>query len=153
VGVPRNFVIFDESDRQAAVKQASKQLMIDEKSFPARVLSGIISSAKNDLSSPAEFASMAGSSPAQRAAAQVYPLYQKALKEAGALDFDDLIGRTVHLLQTQAELRKKWQTQFRYILIDEYQDTNSAQYKLVKLLTSENKNIAVVGDEDQAIYS
>ncbi len=153
IGVPRSFVIFDESDRQAAVKQACKQLMIDEKSFPPKVLSGIISSAKNELTSPAEFADMPGSSPAQRTAAQVYPLYQKALHEASALDFDDLIGRTVHLLQTQAEIRKKWQTQFKYILIDEYQDTNAAQYKLIKLVTNDHKNIAVVGDEDQAIYS
>ncbi len=153
IGIPRSFVIFDESDRQAAVKQASKQLMIDEKSFPPKVLSGIISSAKNDLASPAEFAQMAGSSPAQRTAAQVFPIYEKALKEASALDFDDLIGRTVQLLQTQPEIRKKWQTQFKYILIDEYQDTNSAQYKLVKLLTNPDQNIAVVGDDWQSIYS
>lgn len=153
VGIPRTFVIFDESDRQAAVKQACKRLMVDEKSFPARVLSGIISSAKNELTSPAEFASMPGSSPAQRTAAQVFPLYEKALKEASALDFDDLIGRTVHMLQSQPALRKKWQTQFKYILIDEYQDTNAAQYKLVKLLTNPDKNIAVVGDDWQSIYS
>ncbi len=153
VGIPRSFVIFDESDRQAAVKQASKQLMLDEKTFPARVLSGIISSAKNDMTDPAEFADMAGSSPAQRAAAKVYPLYQKALKEAAALDFDDLINRTVHMLQTQPELRVKWQKQFKYIMIDEYQDTNVAQYKLVKLLTNEHNNIAVVGDDWQSIYS
>jgi DNA helicase II / ATP-dependent DNA helicase PcrA len=99
VGIPRSFVIFDESDRQAAVKQASKQLMIDEKTFPARVLSGIISSAKNEMTDPKEFADMAGSSPAQRTAAQVYPLYEKALKDASALDFDDLINRTVKMLQ------------------------------------------------------
>ncbi len=153
IGIPRSFVIFDESDRQATVKQASKQLMVDEKSFPAKVLSGIISSAKNEMTSPAEFAGMAGSSPAQRTAAQVYPLYEKALKDASALDFDDLISRTVHLLQTQAEIRRKWQTQFRYIMIDEYQDTNAAQYKLVKLLTNADKNIAVVGDDWQSIYS
>jgi DNA helicase-2/ATP-dependent DNA helicase PcrA len=153
IGIPRSFVIFDESDRQSAVKTASKQLMIDEKSFPARVLSGIISSAKNDMTSPEEFANMPGSSPAQRAAAQIYPMYQKALKEASALDFDDLINRTVHLLQTQAEIRSKWQTQFKYIMIDEYQDTNAAQYKLVKLLTNQHKNIAVVGDDWQSIYS
>lgn len=96
---------------------------------------------------------MPGSSPAQRAAAQIYPMYQKALKEASALDFDDLINRTVHLLQTQAEIRSKWQTQFKYIMIDEYQDTNAAQYKLVKLLTNQHKNIAVVGDDWQSIYS
>ncbi len=153
IGIPRSFVIFDESDRQAAVKQASKLLRIDEKSFPPRVLSGIISSAKNDMTSPVEFADMPGSSPAQRTAAQVYPLYQKALKEASALDFDDLINRTVHLLQTQVEIQKKWRAQFRYIMIDEYQDTNAAQYKLVKLLTNSDKNIAVVGDDWQSIYS
>ena len=96
IGIPRSFVIFDESDRQAAVKQASKQLHIDEKSFPARVLAGIISSAKNEMTTPEEYAQMAGSSPAQREAAKVYPVYEKALKEAAALDFDDLINKTVH---------------------------------------------------------
>src|SRR4029079_12170489 len=80
IRIPRSFVIFDESDRQAAVKQASKQLMIDEKSFPPKVLAGIISSAKNEMSSPADFAGLPGSSPAQRTAAQVYPIYEKALK-------------------------------------------------------------------------
>lgn len=153
IGIPRTFVIFDESDRQAAVKQASKQLMVDEKSFPPRVLSGIISSAKNEMTTPDEYANMPGSSPAQRTAAQVYPLYEKALKEAAALDFDDLIAKTVYMLQTNQELRKKWQAQFRYIMIDEYQDTNAAQYKLVKLLTNPDKNIAVVGDDWQSIYS
>jgi DNA helicase-2/ATP-dependent DNA helicase PcrA len=153
IGIPRSFVIFDESDRQAAVKQASKQLMIDEKTFPARMLSGIISSAKNDMTDPTEFANMAGSSPAQRTAAKVYPLYQKALKEGGGLDFDDLINLTVRMLQTQPEVRAKWQRQFKYIMIDEYQDTNTAQYKLVKLFTDDHNNIAVVGDDWQSIYS
>lgn len=151
IGIPRTFVIFDESDRQAAVKQACKLLHIDEKSFPPRVLSSIISSAKNDMTTPAEMAEMAGSSPAQRTAAKVYPLYQKALKDASALDFDDLINRTVHLLQTKPEVRAKWREQFKYIMIDEYQDTNAAQYKLVKLLTNEHKNIAVVGDDWQCL--
>ena len=152
IGIPRSFVIFDESDRQAAVKQASKRVMIDEKAFPARLLSGLISSAKNDMIGPAEFASSANS-PAQRAAAQVFPLYEKSLRDAAALDFDDLINRTVHLLQTQSEIRAKWQQQFRYIMIDEYQDTNTAQYQLVKLLTNEHRNVAVVGDDWQSIYS
>jgi DNA helicase-2/ATP-dependent DNA helicase PcrA len=152
VGIPRNFVIFDESDRQSAIKQASKQLMLDEKSFPARTLSSIISNAKNDLLTPADLEEV-GSGPAQRAAVQVYPLYQRILKDAGALDFDDLIARTVQMLQSQPELRKKWQQQFRYIMIDEYQDTNAAQYKLIKLLTGSDNNIAVVGDDWQSIYS
>jgi len=152
IGIPRSFVIFDEADRQAAIKAASKQLHIDEKSFPARVLSGLISSAKNDLITSDEYTALA-SSPAQRAAAQVWPLYTRALKEASALDFDDLIARTVSLLENQPQIRAKWQQQFRYIMIDEYQDTNAAQYKLVRLLVGETHNLAVVGDDWQSIYS
>jgi DNA helicase II / ATP-dependent DNA helicase PcrA len=151
-GIPRNFVIFDESDRQTAVKQVSKQLMIDEKTFPARVISSLISSAKNELITPAAYAS-AASSPAQQTAAKVYPLYERALHDASALDFDDLINRTVQMLKTQPEIRTKWQQQFKYIMIDEYQDTNAAQYQLVNMLTNEHKNIAVVGDDWQSIYS
>jgi DNA helicase-2/ATP-dependent DNA helicase PcrA len=152
VGIPRSFVIFDESDRQAAVKQSSKQLMIDEKAFPPRLLSGLISSAKNEMLSPDEYAAQANS-PAQQAAAKVYPVYERALKEASALDFDDLINRTVQMLKSQPEIRAKWQRQFGYIMIDEYQDTNAAQYQLVNMLTNEHKNIAVVGDDWQSIYS
>ncbi|HEX3568503.1 MAG TPA: UvrD-helicase domain-containing protein [Candidatus Saccharimonadales bacterium] len=152
IGIPRSFVIFDESDRLAAVKRASKQLMIDEKAFPPRVIAGMISSAKNELISPEEYDSSANS-PAARTAAKVFPLYQSILKEASALDFDDLINRTVGMLQHQKEVRAKWQNQFAYIMIDEYQDTNAAQYRLVKLLTNEHNNIAVVGDDWQSIYS
>lgn len=152
IGVPRSFVIFDETDRQAAVKQVSKQLMIDEKTFPARAMSGMISSAKNEMLSPEEYSGIA-KSPAQVTAAKIFPHYQKSLKEASALDFDDLINRTVEMLKTQPEIREKWQKQFRYIMIDEYQDTNAAQYQLVKLLTNDHNNIAVVGDDWQSIYS
>lgn len=152
IGIPRSFVIFDESDAQAAIKQATKQLGIDEKSFPPRVIKGLISEAKNELLSPQEYAAST-MSPAQEAAAKVFPLYQRALHDAAALDFDDLINRTVHLFETQAQIREKWANQFRYIMIDEYQDTNAAQYKLVKLLTNKDRNIAVVGDDWQSIYS
>lgn len=151
VGIPRTFVIFDESDRQSAIKQASKQLRINEKEFPARLLSGLISSAKNEMIGPEEYVSAGGSSPAQNTAAQVYPIYEKILKDASALDFDDLINRTVRMLKAQAPLREKWQAQFKYIMIDEYQDTNAAQYALVKALTSSAKNIAVVGDDWQCL--
>ena len=150
VGIPRSFVIFDESDRQTAVKQASKQLMVDEKTFPARLLSGLISSAKNEMLSPDEYAGTAHS-PAQQTAAKIYPLYETALRQASALDFDDLINRTVQMLKTQPDIRRKWQAQFSYIMIDEYQDTNTAQYQLVNLLTNEQKNIAVVGDDWQCL--
>lgn len=149
-GIPRSFVIFDESDRQAAVKRASKQLMIDEKAFPARLIGSQISSAKNDLLTPAEYESNA-TSPAAKATAQVYPLYEQILKEASALDFDDLIIKAVQLFQNHKQVRDKWRQQFRYIMIDEYQDTNAAQYKLVKLLTNEHNNIAVVGDDWQCL--
>ncbi len=152
IGLPRTFVIFDESDRQTAIKRASKQLNIDEKAFPARVLGGLISSAKNEMVGPTAYAGSA-SSPAQLAAAQVYPVYEKTLKDAGGLDFDDLISKTVRMLTSHEAIRKKWQTQFKYVMIDEYQDTNTAQYKLVKLLTGPHNNIAVVGDDWQSIYS
>lgn len=152
IGLPRSFVIFDEADRQTAVKRASKEHHIDEKTFPARMLSGLISSAKNEMLSPADYAATANS-PAAQAAAQVYPAYQKALKDAGALDFDDLISKTVTMLKQHKAIRQKWQAQFKYVMIDEYQDTNSAQYQLVKLLVGEHNNLAVVGDDWQSIYS
>lgn len=152
IGIPRSFVIFDEGDRLSAIKQASKQLMIDEKSFPPRVLASIISSAKNELTTPAEIGE-AVSSPAQRTAIKVFPVYEKILKDAAALDFDDLIGKTVNLLKNNKALQEKWKSQFKYVMIDEYQDTNAAQYQLVKLLTGKHNNIAVVGDDWQSIYS
>ena len=152
IGLAPNFVIFDESDRLAAIKRATKQLMIDEKACPARTLSGLISSAKNELITPEQYRSTANG-PIQKAAADVYPLYQKTLQDNAALDFDDLIGQTVRLLETNDVVRARWQEQFRYIMIDEYQDTNAAQYKLIKLLTAPHNNIAVVGDDWQSIYS
>ncbi|HLD09953.1 MAG TPA: 3'-5' exonuclease, partial [Methylophilaceae bacterium] len=111
--------------------------MIDEKSFPPRMLAGLISSAKNELVSPAAYGQL-GSGPAHRAAEQVYPVYEKILRDNVALDFDDLIGKTVHLLEKNKEIRDKWRQLFKYVMIDEYQDTNAAQYKLVKLLTNPN---------------
>ena len=152
INLAKNFVIFDESDRQALVKQISKQLMIDEKQHPARAIASIISGAKNELVSPAEFDNTA-LSPTQKVAAQIFPLYEQGLRNQGALDFDDLIGRAVSLLTHNDEIREKWRTQFRFILIDEYQDTNAAQYKLIKLLTSDKQNVCVVGDDWQSIYS
>ncbi len=152
IGIPRSYVIFDEADRLSAVKQASKRLGLDEKAFPPRVIAGLISSAKNELVTPDEY-DRTGGSPATRAASEVFPIYERILKDSGALDFDDLIGRTVHLLQTVPAVHDKWQQQFSYVMIDEYQDTNAAQYKLVKLLTNSNNNIAVVGDDWQSIYS
>ncbi len=152
IGVPKNFVIFDESDRINIIKKISKEINLHEKTFPARTIGTYISSAKNDLVGTDAYAN-AAKSPAQEAAAKIYPRYQKALKDAGGLDFDDLITKTVAMLQGKKELQTKWQNQFRYVMIDEYQDTNAAQYKLVKLLTNKDNNIAVVGDDWQSIYS
>jgi DNA helicase-2/ATP-dependent DNA helicase PcrA len=153
VGVPSNFVIFDESDRLAAIKQVCRKLSIDEKTYPPRQIGSLISSAKNELITPAVYSQTANSSPLTKVTSQVFPDYEKVLKEANALDFDDLIGKTVQLLEKHEEIRCKWQQQFRYILIDEYQDTNAAQYKLVRLLVNDKQNIAVVGDDWQSIYS
>jgi DNA helicase-2/ATP-dependent DNA helicase PcrA len=152
IGVPRSFVIYDESDRLSAVKQVSKHLKIDEKAFPPRTIANLISSAKNEAMSPQDYAAKANS-PASKTAAQVFPGYQKALKEAGALDFDDLITKTLQLFSTVEDVRQRYQQHFRYIMIDEYQDTNSAQYQLIKMLVNDDKNIAVVGDDWQSIYS
>ncbi len=152
INIPNNFIIFDEDDRISAIKRASRRLQIDEKAFPARGISSVISSAKNEMLSPAEYLGIA-SSPSQKTAASVYPVYESLLRENNALDFDDLILMTVKLLKENSQIREKWQNQFKYIMIDEYQDTNTAQYRLVKLLTSKQKNIAVVGDDWQSVYS
>lgn len=152
MGLPKNYVIFDESDRQGAVKQALKELRVSEKEYKPSSISGLISSAKNELISPEEYAAHARM-PLQKVTADAYKIYERIKKDAAALDFDDLISKTVTLLKTVPEVRAKWQRQFRYIMIDEYQDTNAAQYNLVKLLVNESQNLCVVGDDWQSIYS
>lgn len=146
------FIIFDESDRQSVVRGAMSQLGMNDKQYTPRSIASMISSAKNELLSPREYAEVA-STPPQKIVAQIFPYYEKALRDAQALDFDDLIGRVVALLSKNETLRAKLQEQFRYVMIDEYQDTNAAQYKLVKLLTPPTQNICVVGDDFQSIYS
>ncbi len=152
IGVPSNFVIFDEADRTAAVKEAMKQLGINDKQFSPKAISNLISGAKNDLVTPTEYAAVA-TLPQHKITASVYPKYEAIRVDAAALDFDDLICETVRLLSSTSEIRAKWRQQFEYILIDEYQDTNAAQYKLIKLLVNERNNICVVGDDWQSIYS
>lgn len=152
IGIPRNFIILDEADRLSLVKQAMKQLGISEKSFTPRAIASQISTAKNDLVSASEYAALA-KLPMQKAAADVFPVYERLRQATAALDFDDLIAEAVRLLKSSDELRTVWQRRFQYILIDEYQDTNAAQYRLIKLLTGDAKNICVVGDDWQSIYS
>lgn len=152
VGVPSNFIIYDEDDRQGLIKQAMKQLSISDKEVKPRAVSSAISNAKNELVSPDEFETTA-QFPYQQAIAKIYLQYETMRKAAGALDFDDLLIETVRLMRDHPEVRTKWREKFRHILIDEYQDTNAAQYALVKLLVNDERNIAVVGDDWQSIYS
>ncbi len=152
IGVGRNFVIYDEADRQALIKQAMKQLSISEKEIKTTQASSIISNAKNEMRTPDEYESNS-KYPYEKNIAKIYKRYETMRKEAGALDFDDLLLDGVRLLRDAPEIRTKWRTHFKHILIDEYQDTNAAQYQLVKLLVNDDQNICVVGDDWQSIYS
>ncbi len=152
IGIQSNYVIYDEDDRQGLIKQAMKQLDITDKQIKPRAISAAISNAKNELLTPDEFATTA-TYPFQQAVAKVYSAYEKMRREAGALDFDDLLIETVRLFKEQPDVRAKWRAQFKHILIDEYQDTNAAQYAIVKSLVGETRNICVVGDDWQSIYS
>jgi DNA helicase II / ATP-dependent DNA helicase PcrA len=151
-GLPSGFSIFDAADALSAIKEAMRRHQVDEKKFNPNLIAGLISSSKNELISHQRYAAMARGM-AQEVAAKVYPTYQQILRQAGALDFDDLIMETVKLFQASPEVLKHWQQQFRYLLIDEYQDTNHAQYQFAKLLAAQHRNIYVVGDDWQSIYS
>jgi len=152
IGVPKNFVIYDEDDRRGLVKQVMKRLSIGDNELRSRSVSATISSAKNEMIDPEQYAASA-QVPYQKNVAKIYKKYEELRKKAGALDFDDLLLEVVHLLSDDSSVRKKWQKKFRHILIDEYQDTNAAQYNIIKLLVNKNRNICVVGDDWQSIYS
>ena len=152
IGIASNYVIYDEDDRQGLIKQAMKQLSVSDKQIKPRAVSSAISNAKNDLVSPEEFESTA-QYPFQKEVAKIYAAYERMRKEAGALDFDDLLIETVRLFREQPDVRSRWRSQFKHILIDEYQDTNAAQYAIVKSLVGDDRNICVVGDDWQSIYS
>jgi DNA helicase-2/ATP-dependent DNA helicase PcrA len=152
IGLPPNFVIFDAADSQSAVKRAMRQLALDDKKLTPSLIHNLISSAKNELVGPEKYRLLA-SGQAGAAAAKVYPVYQRLLAEAGALDFDDLIFRAVEMLRDHPDILAKYQQQFAYIMVDEYQDTNAAQYQITKLLAAAHHNICVVGDDWQSIYS
>ena len=152
IGIDKSFIIFDSGDQKQAMKQAMVKLGIDIKLHKPRTVQSIISNSKNDGITVQEFAGSANG-PTQKVAAEVWPIYNKALKDNNALDFDDLINEAVRLMKEAPEVREKWRTNFKYIMIDEYQDTNAAQYQLVKLLTNDSNSIAVVGDDWQSVYS
>lgn len=152
IDIPSNFVIYDESDRTSLVKSILKDLGITEKEYSPKAISSAISGAKSRCLTPDEYAAKADS-PRLWTYAEVYQRYEGRRKQQKALDFDDLLLETVRLLRTVPEVRHKLQQQFKYILIDEYQDTNNAQYQIVKLLLNEQRNICAVGDDWQSIYS
>lgn len=151
LGYNRNFVIYDSADQLTLLKECLKALNIDDKKFPPRAIAGLISDAKNKLDTPADFKRKAFDHFAQTAA-EVYPVYQSRLRQNNALDFDDLIMLTVELFVKHPDVLQHYQDRFKYILVDEYQDTNHAQYQLVKLLAGKYRNLCVVGDDDQSIY-
>ncbi|AGL61981.1 ATP-dependent DNA helicase [Candidatus Saccharimonas aalborgensis] len=152
IGIASNFVIYDDDDRQGLIKQAMKELSLSADMVKPRAVSAAISSAKNEMVGPEEYADVA-QFPFQKSVAKLYARYEQRRKEAGAVDFDDLLLETVRLFRDSPKTRNHYQAQFRHILIDEYQDTNAAQYAIMKALIGPEKNICVVGDDWQSIYS
>jgi DNA helicase-2/ATP-dependent DNA helicase PcrA len=153
LGYTSHFTILDSDDQQRIIKQCYKELSIDDKKFPVRMVHSRISTAKNALTGVEQFAREAGSDFVQEKVAQVYKLYQQILKQNNSMDFDDILFEAVRLLENNEDVLADYQNRFNYILVDEYQDTNHAQYKLVHLLSAVHKNLCVVGDDDQSIYS
>lgn len=152
-GYKSNFVIFDTKDQEAVVKDCLKELNLNEKNFPFKMVSATISNAKNLLEDPNRFYQKNMHDIRTRKIADIYTLYQKKLKKNNALDFDDILFKTVELLANNPEVLSYYQNKFKYILIDEYQDTNFCQYRLVSMLAKQHHNLCVVGDDDQSIYS
>lgn len=152
IGLDKRFLIYDTDDQVSLMKQIMKERGLTDKDIKPRAVLSVISNAKNEMRSAEDF-SMSARGPREQKIAELFFAYEKALKEAAALDFDDLLTKTVELLQNSPEIRQKWQRQFEYILIDEYQDTNAVQYALIKLLVNERRNLCVVGDDAQSIYS
>lgn len=152
IGYSRNFTIYDSDDQKVLIKQCVKEIGINEKDITDKEIISKISSAKDKLINPQQYKNENSANYKLNKIADVYLLYQKKLKENNALDFDDLIFKTVELFKREPEVLKFYQRKFKYIMIDEYQDTNKCQYEFARLLASGNKNICVVGDDDQCIY-
>ncbi len=151
-GLTRSFAIYDENDQQAIVKQVMRRMGLDTKQLTPRTVLGRISWAKNHMVDPQEYY-LASKDPNSERIAHIYQSYRAELRKNNALDFDDLLIEAVRLLKVSAEVRERYQRRYRYLLVDEYQDTNRPQYELMKLLAGEHKNVCAVGDEDQSIYS
>lgn len=152
LGISPRFVIYDEDDKLGVIRQLMKQHGLTDKDIKPRMVTAMISTAKNSMQSPDDFA-QAARGPVEQKVAELFKGYERQLRIDQALDFDDLLLRTVDLLKNHPAIRQKWQQQFAHILIDEYQDTNAVQYALIKLLLNTQRNICVVGDDAQSIYS
>jgi DNA helicase-2/ATP-dependent DNA helicase PcrA len=151
LGYARTFTIYDESDSLRMLKRCMTELGVDPKRYPPRSIRAQISGAKNKLVDADAYTPVEGN-PFEEVVADLYPLYEKRMLKANAMDFDDLLVRTVNVLELSEEARERWRRTFRHVLVDEYQDTNHAQYRLLQLLTEDHGNLMVVGDEDQSIY-
>lgn len=152
IGFDTNFAIYDADEQKVLMKDICKRLKVDTKQYKERALLGIISAAKDELIGPEAFALDAQGNYKRERIAQVYAEYQRQLKSSNALDFDDLIMKTVELFQNNPDVLDEYQERFRYIMVDEYQDTNTAQFQLISLLAGKYRNLCVVGDDDQSIY-
>ena len=152
LGYKKNFTIYDSSDQKTLITECMKALQINDKDIDYREIVGKIGRAKDNLQSPASYMREHESNYREKKIADVYEMYQKRLKENNAMDFDDLIFKTVELFKKDNETLEFYQRKFQYIMVDEYQDTNGAQYELVRMLADQHKNICVVGDDDQCIY-
>ena len=153
IGFDSSFIIFDTSDQKTLIKGCMKDLAIDDKLFNERAVQSEISNAKNEMLEPEQYTIRAGGDFRKEKIAEVYALYQKRLKENNAIDFDDIINYTIKILLENQDILEYYSNKFKYVLVDEYQDTNKSQFTLVTLLASKNGNITVVGDNDQGIYS
>lgn len=152
IGFKKSFTIFDEDDSLGLIKEVMKELDISPKQYPPNQISAIISGTKTQLLSPEEYQESCGQEPYTRTVAGIYAEYQKRLSQANALDFDDLLMKTVRLFREKPEVRASWQKHFTHIHVDEFQDTNLPQYLLVQILAGEHRNIFAIGDDGQAIY-
>ena len=152
IGYDPGFVIYDTADSKTVLKECMKELNLDEKIFPIRQLQAEIGRAKDNMQDPDAYDMVYGTDFRKRTVAEIYKKYQEKLKKNNALDFDDIVFSAVRVLSENPDILEHWQSRFRYIMVDEYQDTNNAQYMLISLLAGEDGNICVVGDDDQSIY-
>ncbi len=152
IGYETNFIIFDAADQQTVIKDCLNELNFDSKQYTPRAILSNISRAKDQLISPQEYEDINGKEFYGKIVSRVYALYQEKLRQYNAFDFDDLIGKTVELFEKNSDVLEYYRNKFKYILVDEYQDTNHAQYRLVSLLAGKYRNLCVVGDDDQSIY-